>query len=462
MKRLKKALIWALAGSMVLSFAGCGDGSKTSNSSGSANEFVGGTNFSSDIPEYTVDRGEYFISAFGDPRALTKEAWQTLPDCNINYVYIDPWYNSTSIGYENILTQAIELCGEVGIKGLIMPNNTHQEDAPLTSFEQYEVDYTQYEGFGGFYAFDEPSSQQFSSIVTDYAKYKESKYQDYLYLITMMYQDVNGSGLSRDQFYDKYSDEILTKFEDHTRILSFDFYPLQYSAKLSQNQLPIGWLESLDRNSYYAKQANAEFYNYLQTCSMGYGSARLPETLQDIRFQVAASMAFGAKGVQCFTYSEFANEDFDGCMLTAAGQKTDIWYYCQQVFKEIRNWEDVYLSFDYQGIMTVETDASSKNADIMNEITKCKIDSHSRIKDMTVERDLLVGVFTDKDGYDGFLFTTCNDPYYQKYNQISVEFNNASKALVYWNGQRQVVDLTNGMLHWDLAAGDILFAIPIK
>ncbi len=463
--KTKKLLIAFLLCSMVLSTVGCKDNTNDNDSSnsnsGSQVEVEGGGNLSSVIPEYTADLGEYFISAFGDPRALTTEAWQTMADCNINYVFIDPWYNATNIDNEANIVKALELCGEVGIKGLIMPNNAHGSTEARVSWEDYQVDYTQYEGFGGFYMYDEPNSTDFEWIVEDYAKYKESKYSEYIYFVTMMGGDYGGP-LSQDEFFNKYSDEILSKFDDHTRMLSYDNYPLEYSPLLQQNNLRDSVIENIDRVAYHARENDADFYHYLQTIGYGYGENRVPRSIQDIRFQVALSMAFGAKGVECFTYSEFDNADFESSMLTSAGEKTDTWYWCRDVFGEIRAWEDVYLAFDYKGTMTVDTNAISPDADEIKGLKKCKIDKHARIKNMTAERDLLAGVFADEDGYDGFLFTTYNDPYYQKYNQISVEFNNASKALLYLNGQRQVIDLEDGALNWDLAAGDILFAIPIK
>ena len=56
-----------------------------------------------------------------------------------------------------------------------------------------------------------------------------------------------------------------------------------------------------------------------------------------------------------------------------------------------------------------------------------------------------------------------------KDNNIEIDFNNASRALVYLNGALITNDeagtcyvLEDGVLKYDLEAGDYLFVVPVK
>ena len=109
----------------------------------------------------------------------------------------------------------------------------------------------------------------------------------------------------------------------------------------------------------------------------------------------------------------------------------------------------------------VDTDAVSPNADDLKKLVYT-LDGHERIKSVSAQRDLLVGAFKDKDGYDGFLFNSYTDPYYKKYNKIHVEFKDTSRVLCYINGEEQIVDAVGGVFEYEMEFGDIVFAIPLK
>lgn len=412
------------------------------------------------LPEYTAsDDKVMFIGGFAKPRVMTLEAYQDIADCGIEYILIDPWFAGTNINNEAQICRALELCEQAGIKGFIMPNNTHEvEDASTyVSFEDFSVDYKQYPAFAGFYAFDEPSVAQFDWIKQDYAKYKEF-YQGYPYAITLMGGDYNHN---LDEYWSIYCSEVLSTFGEESQFIEYDCYPLLYDSKLGYNHIADSYLSIMETVTYYSQKYNFDLYGFLQTLGYGWGAHREIKSVQDIRWQVAMSMVFGNKGINCFTYSSVKSEadGWTDAMITAAGEKTDTWYYCQQVFSEIRQWQEVYLSFDYEGYMVYDSDAKTVDDEIKNVVYNLK--SHDRIKNYSSTRDMLIGTFEDENGYDGFLFATYNDPYYQKYNEIHVEFRSAKKAVVYFNGERSVVELNNGVFDYEIGAGDILFVIPV-
>ena len=267
---------------------------------------------------------------------------------------------------------------------------------------------------------------------------------------------------SKDQFFKKYCDEILSKFNGRSKLLSIDHYPLNHyrRGEVEYDYINHTCLESLERASYFAHEYNAPFYWFLQTIGDTEDATRRPETMEEIRWQAAIALCYGAKGFECFTYSSMAFEGWKDAMVTGGGVKTNLYYYVQQLNQELAKFKDTYFSFDYKGTMINDTDATSYNADDFSSLTHV-VKSHERIKSLTTKRDCLIGTFKDKDGNDGFMFTTYNDPHYRKYNQIQVSFNNASKAILYRNGERSVVDLENGTLNYELSSSDFLFVIPV-
>ena len=56
-----------------------------------------------------------------------------------------------------------------------------------------------------------------------------------------------------------------------------------------------------------------------------------------------------------------------------------------------------------------------------------------------------------------------NNPGYSDLkNKITVKFNDADKAIIYYRGEGKTVELTNGEYTCELEAGDAIFAIPVK
>ena len=179
-------------------------------------------------------------------------------------------------------------------------------------------------------------------------------------------------------------------------------------------------------------------------------------------------MAYGSKGFACFTYE--SQSQFGASMIYANGSKLSNYYYVQEVFNELKDWEHVYMTFDWEGTMTKKGTATGNGvcSGHLDALTQ-SLASHERISSIETSYDLLVGTFKDANNNDGFLITSYTDPYYEIENTVKVTFNDASKALVYKNGELQTnynkkscYVLEDGVLEMKLEAGDYLFVVPVK
>lgn len=426
-----------------------------------------------ELPVYEAldnpDKEGFYISLFGDPAPITLENYQKVKDCGFRTIYLDGWfgntYNSEGMG------KALELCEEVGLDALIMLNNTMgTTDDELQSFsEVFKVDYTQYPAFKGIYAFDEPRISQMDWIAEDLEKWQSSKYKDYIYFVNLMSYGPDGEETS--EYVQAYWDKVLSKNKD--KYLVCDAYPLveknlegKFLPRLADNLLKY-----CDGFSGLAKEEDATFITFIQTWSAPQrGTCRELVSVNDFRFQCAYNLAYGSQGFICFTYYQFpqfssAMTGFDG------GELTDYWYWGQEVFQELKEWEHVYFAFDYEGTLVLEgtREGYGVQTDKQMEGLKNTLKEHERIEKIDTEYDLVVGTFKDKDKNDGFLFASFTDPYYMKNNEISVTFEDATRALIYHNGKLVTNDdahscyiLNDGVLKYTLEAGDYMFVIPVK
>lgn len=452
-----------------------------------------GDKYSSVLPTYVKLEDPLhdglWTSIYMEPFNANVADYQALKDCGIRVVTIDPWFGT---GPDNAKTaQALEVCEQVGLRALVQMTNGHDrtyftqaeadagkipdgykvgDEKPLVSFESVQTDYTQYDSFEGFYVIDEPDYLQLDWLSQDLDKWNASeRYKDYEYLVNMMWS--SGGSMGREEFIELYCEKVLSKNKHKT--LLFDVYP--FSANITDDGIfpYLSWhtLKATEDFARFAKKYDATMKTFIQTTAYSNGEKRKLESAADVRFQIGYNMAYGSKGFDCFTYLTKIDSGFGEAMVGRDGTKYPTYYYVQEAFHEMFDWEHVYLSFDWEGVMTfpgTATGYGTAGADHFSQLLY-SLDSHERIKSVERERDLLVGTFKDKEGYDGFLFTTYADPYYRKSNDISVEFNHTSKALVYLNGQLITNDendscylIENGKFDWTLEAGDILFVIPVK
>ena len=376
------------------------------------------------------------------------------------------------------LIKALEACEAVGLNALIMLGNslnTEKEGGEFKSFLDFDtVDYTQYPAFKGVYAFDEPSVAQMRDwVAKDLERWQNSKYKDYIYLVNLMKADHDDTtAMTTESYFAKYWDLVLSKNKDN--ILMYDAYPLY--ANVGDKVEPYireMMLKTLEGYAVSARDNGSAFYTYLQTYTEKDGSARDMVSVADARFQVAMYLAYGVKGFACFTYVSM--NQFGPSMITANGQKLDKYYYVQEVFQEIKEFEPVYFSFDWQASMTIAGPNKGTDRGYGEQPEKHfgqlqhSIVTHDRINTVETEYDLVIGTFKDKDNNDGFLISTYADPYYMKDNNIKIDYNNATRALLYLNGKPITNDaegtcylLNDGVLEYDLEAGDYLFVVPVN
>lgn len=120
-----------------------------------------------------------------------------------------------------------------------------------------------------------------------------------------------------------------------------------------------------------AAEAEIPFWVYIQTCSFN-ASVRVPDE-GEIGWLVNTSLAYGAKGIQYFTYF-LPNDDgevFRGAMVDREGNKTPIYDYVQRVNGQIAAVDEILMcSFSEGVIVTGSTPCPVPEGDIATAYTE--------------------------------------------------------------------------------------------
>ena len=247
--------------------------------------------------------------------------------------------------------------------------------------------------------------------------------------------------------------------------LQFDAYPL-YSAERINDDYILG----LQIAAETAKKYDAEFYMVTQTFNMTDGNTvRRKLTESDMYWLNNMLVGFGIKQISYFTYftkSDNNAEHFkDGqSFITWEGEKTDLYYWMQNIMAEEQKFAPTVLNFEYQTSKVYKLpltvfDASHATWTIDTPDLK-KVTSVEINKECALVTELYDA---EKDNYM-YMFQNIIDP--QKkgskaYQTITVTFSSEYKyAAVYVKGERTLKKLDDGKLILKHKAGEATYVIP--
>lgn len=123
------------------------------------------------------------------------------------------------------------------------------------------------------------------------------------------------------------------------QLLSFDHYPI---VGQTNNDVRADWYENLEIFADEARKANKPFWAFALTV------AHTPyprPTTAGLRLQVYSNLAYGAQGIQYFTYSTPVSTiwDFNHAAIGEGGKRTEVYDKVTQMNKEINALSGVFL-----------------------------------------------------------------------------------------------------------------------
>ena len=343
----------------------------------------------------------------------------------------------------------------------------------------------QYESFGGLYIYDEPwpdTIVDLSVAAQDFMASETYGDTDYKFLVTMHPSTVTennrwpsrgGVGKTYEDLVLSYIEDVAEEIGDLSRVwMSADIYPIVAgTGGLGARTLKPSYLYNVGVIAAYAQRYGMESNIAIQALD----HINYPEpTVQDLRLQVNTLFAFGIDTYSVYTFDTPTvtypgEENRQGCYRN--GQPTEIYDRVKQVNGEVRAWDEVYTSFDWQGILT-RSRATSENATaflLLNSIAEDEnllvpplldVTDTVLLEALESDGDILLGYFTDEAGNEAFMLINYAETQSGEPCTTKLTFRACSGAYVYQNGQKQEVALQNGTLELTLEAGGGAFILP--
>ena len=226
---------------------------------------------------------------------------------------------------------ALDCAMEAGIKLFVNKSGT---------LEQFIPQVKDYLALEGYFLQDEPSASDFDSLA-DQVQTVQSLDPNHSWYIDLLPTYASLSKLGTSSYQD-YVDTFLNTVPVET--LSFNHYPIRTSGIRSD------FYENLEIISAAARDAGIPFWAFANSVAH---SDYPVATLTHLRFQMFSNLAYGAQGVQYFTYWQPVDYDsyvFHDSPIDINGEQTDTYTVVQDMNEEIKGLSKVFLGATVQSV----------------------------------------------------------------------------------------------------------------
>lgn len=233
--------------------------------------------------------------------------------------------NCSRYRHVDSVQKALDFAQQVGVKILIdCPELTSNTAQTVRRFKDHPAN-------AGYFLKDEPSTALIPSLKDLATRIESIDNSRFCYI------NLFPNYTFPDQYHAATYDLYISRFvsEIPLKILSFDHYPV-VSAHLRFN-----WYQNLEIIRDEARKASIPFWAFAMTTAHNeYPVA----DLNQIRLQVYSNLAYGAKGIQYFTYWTPSIEDYRSGPIERDGTRTIVYEYLKQMNSEIKALSYIFLS----------------------------------------------------------------------------------------------------------------------
>ncbi|MBR2449052.1 MAG: hypothetical protein IKB30_02905 [Clostridia bacterium] len=486
--KLKKLFSLILAGMLALGVTGCADTKAVS-----VDDLF--------VPTYQ-DAGEIVLRTDLPPNQSDREQMLQYLDCGFNAIPLtDDFCSSAKVApymdelaeYEAALLEwdginpatkpkepdkpdyvkALELCEELGVDVYIRPHSDFVAEEPenalgtKTYYEErfYNFDFTKYPAVKGFMMVDEPTYGKVTDLANRYLPWFNENYGDkgYEVLINHLspgnnnWKDKYSNGLTYDDYIAHFYNDFLGQCNSVNKVFSHDGYVLKSDG--TNNFIDDTHLFAGLKLKDYANQYGVDYGAYIQCWHSDSSDERALTSYADFSFQVCSYLAMGAKILSFYGYRNYGSENH----LTIGGEKTDKWYWVQQVNQMVKKLDGVIFNFEWEGLYTnVGTGNFFETVGHFEAVKNLDIDSLDGVKSFNSKYNAIVGQYEDADGNKGFMLVNYEEPSIKHTNKVTMKFENADGVLLYRNGDPTTIGLKDKTFTIDLEAGEGVFIVPLN
>jgi hypothetical protein len=231
--------------------------------------------------------------------------------------------------------KALDVADKVGVKLLVFCPELKTN--PKKTVRQI----MNYPALAGYDLKDEPSALLYPELA-ELAKEIQSVDNKHFCYVNILPNFASSKQLGTNS-YEEYVQEYINQIP--VQFVSFDYYPVL------KDHISKSWYENLEVISKKSKEAGKPFWAFVLTTNYDNDHVT-PQTLPAMRLQAFSNLAYGAQGIQYFTYwtvnaaDLLAGEDQRGAPISAIGKRTIVYDRVKQLSQEIHNLSDVFLGAD--------------------------------------------------------------------------------------------------------------------
>lgn len=261
------------------------------------------------------------VLAWGGPPAdqTTLERYRELAEAGFTHNFS---------GFPNLETMAtaLDVAGLAGIKQFVsIPELVGEPEKVVQRLKDHPA-------LGGYYLRDEPAAADFPALAQSVKRIQALDPAHPCY-INLFPNYANATQLGTGSYQ-----EHLSRFvaEVPVSFLSFDHYPVIGETLRDE------WYENLEQVAKAARAAQKPFWAF--ALSVAHGPYPIA-TLEQLRLQVFSDLAYGAQGIQYFTYwtSRSTDWNFHEGPIDADGRRTPVYDRVKRVNEEIRALSNVFF-----------------------------------------------------------------------------------------------------------------------
>jgi hypothetical protein len=235
-------------------------------------------------------------------------------------------WNLTVFPNTDAVAKALKIARKTGIKMIVAcPELKTNTEATVKRFMRDP-------NVGAWMLRDEPCRTDFPEL-SEWAK-KIRDIDDFNFCYLNLFPNYANEQQLGNKTYQEHVDQFVA--EVSVQVISFDHYPV------IGDTLRAGWYENLEIISTAAKKAGKPFWAFALAVAHGpYPIATIPQ----LRLQVYSDLAYGAQGIQYFTYWTPVDTTwkFNHGPITADGKRTEVYDRIKLVNGEIKNLSPVFL-----------------------------------------------------------------------------------------------------------------------
>jgi len=278
---------------------------------------------------YADETGQIPIMAWlGVPPDLsTLERFEELRESGITHNF------SHSRSIEQ-LAETLDVAEKAGVKMVIhVPELNKEPEIVVRRFMEHPA-------LAGYYLSDEPGRGSFPGLADRVRTIQAIDNKHFCY-INLLPNHAPPAALGT-KTYREHVQQFLK--EVPVKILSFDHYPITEDAEGARRINGV-WYENLEIVAEEARKADKPFWAFALT--VAHFTYPIP-TPAELRLQVFSNLAYGAQGIQYFTYvtpTPYGQNNFHHAPLAyGTFQRTEVFDYIKEVNQEIASLSRVFLN----------------------------------------------------------------------------------------------------------------------